>query len=190
MSKAKVTWSKKEGLDLRWDKTKILKKQLKVKGRNSKEIPVVQDPQVHKAKDNYIRPTRDYKNIKNHEKFRKRTMRMISYVGATADMKERGIRLRKVEARVYHFLTNSGSFTEQEADKIVEAYMISREREDDPNHHPLQTFVPTSRKYKCESTIHNTLVFSDATLRRALRSWCTRTANFGFISLFACDVGL
>ena len=59
----KVTWSKKEGIDLRWDKTKILKKEPKKKGRKSVELPLIKDPQVHKGKENFLRPIQDDGNL-------------------------------------------------------------------------------------------------------------------------------
>ena len=45
---SKETWSKKKGLDLRWDKRTILITEIKEKGRASKDIPKVNSDQVEK----------------------------------------------------------------------------------------------------------------------------------------------
>ena len=163
----KETWSKKEGLDLRWDKNKVLKKELQNKGRKSKKVPAVQEPQVHEGKDNYRRYKTNVAQLIDHGKFKRRTMKKISRLRGLHDLALRGKKLRKIEGRLYHVLTNNGSFTEVEADKIVDAYMICRERSD-PDHHPLQTATISGMKYKSTTSIQNRLIFSDPIMKRAL----------------------
>ena len=164
---SKDTWSKKEGLDLRRDKTKILKKELREKGRKSKEVPKVKDPQVHKGKEKYIRNnTSDDKHI-HLEKFKEGTMRKLTSLYDIVDLETRCKKKRKIEGRLYHVLSNGGSFTEEEANKIVDAYMICREKSD-PNHHPLQSSVVCSNQYKSRATILNLRIFSHSSIKRAL----------------------
>ena len=101
---SKRTWSKEEGLDLRWDKNKILKKELKEKSRKSKEVTKVQGFQVHKGKENYGRKKScdddSANDLIDHEKFKKRIMRKVSRLRGTADLKARCKKMRKIEGMV------------------------------------------------------------------------------------------
>ena len=54
----KMNWSKKDGLNLIFDKTRILKQELETKGCASAEIPPNPQPLIHKGNDNYLKHNR------------------------------------------------------------------------------------------------------------------------------------
>lgn len=157
----KETWSKKEGLNLKWDKSKILRQALEKK---EKDVPKVKAAQIHTGKDNYIRYKSDGSQC--HKKLKRKIRRKLSKL-PDLPLKLRGKRLRKIEGMLYYVLTTNGSFSDAEADEIVNAYMICRERRN-PKHHPLQSTVISSMRYESHTSVQNRLIFCDPTLRRAL----------------------
>ena len=70
---------------------------------------------------------------------------------------------------VCYVVTNNGSFNEEEANEIVDAYMISRAR-DDPTLHPLQTVLTVVTRYKSTGSGHVTAIFSNSAFKKALAS--------------------
>ena len=95
-------------------------------------------------------------------------MQKISRVYSVVDLVKRAKKWRVIVGMMYYLLSNNGCFTEQEADKIIDACLICRESSD-PDHHPLQTSVVSKKKYKRKGGgSQNGLVFSDVVLRRAL----------------------
>jgi len=166
----KEAWSKKVGLDLRWDKSKILREALENEGKGSKDVPKVKNAQIHICKENYIRNKSDGSQC--HEKLKRRIMRKLTKL-PQLPLELRGKRLRKIEGMVYYVLNTNGCFSDSEADKIVDTYMICRERSN-PKHHPLQSTFISSRAYRPRENMStndrasSVTIFCDPTLRRAL----------------------
>ena len=165
----KESWSKKEGYNLTCDKRSILAKELKKKGgATTKKLPKISDNQVHALKESHLFYKYDEgAKVKKHRKLKAKIFSGIASLYGNEGIEKMGKRLRKLEGMVYHVLTNRGTFNEEEADKIVDAYMICRERRD-PTHHPLQTATVSGNKYKCRSSIQNRTIFSHPIVRRSL----------------------
>ena len=94
-------------------------------------------------------------------------MQKLSSLCGIDDLTQRCKEKRRIEGMLHYVLINGGNFTEQEAEKIVDAYMICREISD-PNHHPLQTSVVSGKQYNSRASVYNTTIFSHATVKREL----------------------
>jgi hypothetical protein len=70
-----ITWSKKLGYDLHWDKVKLLKDELKEKGLTSKDVPMTPQPHHFEpvvAKHNWTYTPRYALEEKDQEAYKKR----------------------------------------------------------------------------------------------------------------------
>jgi len=162
---SKETWSKKKGLDLRWDKRTIVIDEIKEKGRESEEIPEVESAQVHLGRENYSRIKSD--GSKSHKKLKKRIKGRIARLSSKSDWNWRAEKLRRIAALVRYVVGKNGSFNLEEADAIVDAYMISRPR-NESTLHPLQTSFKHIPRYKDVGPSSSVPIFSHFVFKEAL----------------------
>ena len=159
------SWSKKEGLNLQWDKHKVFKKV--VKGELKEELSLIKQPQVHVGKDSCLKNKRSIKpETESWRDIKPLALNNLRQIVGLPCVEQRRKALRILEGQLYHVQFWGGDFSDSEADEIVDVYVQCRERE---TIHPLQTYYLYGRRYATTSGLSLEAIFTHPTMRRALR---------------------
>jgi len=163
-----ATWSQADGYDLRWDKPKIYKRELSTKDHT--EIPLVKEAQQHICKDRILkeRPPPDDPN--EWKMIKSIALKKMKKAALLKDYDKLQAKFLKVEALLYKVVYIGGHYEAEEADDVVDFFILGRERE---GCHPLQrTRVRGTGVIKVPNTsfsLDTPLLFMHQPLRDALR---------------------
>lgn len=137
-TKKKMKWSEKEGLDLRFDKSKVLKQALERKGCLSTEIPPNPQPLIHTGNDNYLGRNKwntefDNDFIKQLKEEYENQLKSLSEIKGKKD--RRIFFENEIEGTLTDYVAAGGNLIEEEADELVDLAIQTQEL---PGKHPLQ----------------------------------------------------
>jgi len=173
IKEADSNWQKKAGLDLRLDKTKVLKEALVSAEENGQNLPKSDSAQVFKRKWEKKKTVQSDEAEFSWQFIRHEAMKKLRNLRKLHDPDVQRKKLRAVEGMLWVALSKGGFFTDSEADEIVDAYVYCQES---PSLHPLQTAFPKGyvpRKFRTKAfakvrSVEKTLVFDHPPLKSAL----------------------
>ena len=169
IKEADSKWQKKAGFDLRLDKTKILKKALASVKKDGQNLPKTSSAQVFKRKWERKTAVRSDEVVHSWQFVKRIAMKKLRNLRKLCDPDIHRKKLRGVEGLLLVVTQSSGTFTDTEADEIVDTYILCQES---PSLHPLQTAIPkgsVSPKFrKTCGGIFKSMLFGHIPLRSAL----------------------